>query len=310
METVRVRRESGLRTILGLLVVAALAIIAVFAWNQWASNNTQLSIVYPTDNAELAGNTVPVKLAASQNLQDKLNSAAGKVQIITYLDGKEVARGQALNYSLSSVAPGEHRLEIGLSDQTTSNSISLSVMPKPVSFTLGGGMGATNPLPTTSNSLNGIYGNVPSAPDDSIAPVPTGTPAAAQAPAPPAPTKLPVQVPASGEGGGSKLAALDQPAAQAITGAGSDASQPNTQASVYNSETSQQAAQAGTSLNVSSTQPNKKAVIAAETAAQPKADDPMSGVFRGIFAFYVAGFIVGLGLIIVLSKRHPRGNRF
>jgi len=306
METIRVRRESGVRTILGLLVVAALAVIGVLAWNQWAANNTQLSIVYPTDKAELAGNTVPVRLAASQSLQDKLNSPGGQVQIITYLDGKEVGRGQALNYSLTSVAPGEHQLEIGLSDQTTSNSVSLSVMPKPVSFTLGGGMGAANPLPTASNSLNGIYGNVPSAPDDSIALAPTATAAAAPAPAVPAPTQPPVQVPATGEGGGSKLAALAQPAGQVVAGTGADTGQPVAQANVANSETARQAAQAGTSLNVSSTQPNKQAVIAAETASQAKAADPMSGVFRGIFAFYVAGFIVGLGLIVVLRRRRGK----
>lgn len=281
METIRVRRESGVRTILGLLVVVALAVIAVLAWNQYAASNTQLTIAYPTDNAELSGNTVPVKLNASASLQNKLNSSAGQVQIITYLDGKEVARGQALNYSLTSVAPGEHRLEIGLSDQTTKNGLTLSVMPKPVAFTLGGGMGAANSLPTASNGLNGVYGNVPAAPNDSSAAVATATPAPAQAPA-----NSPVQLPASGEGGGSNLAALDQAATQANA-----------------SETSQQVAQAGSNLNVSSTQPNRQAVNAAETTLPAKADDPMSGVFRGIFAFYVAGFIVGLGLIILLSRR-------
>jgi hypothetical protein len=158
-----------MRTILGLLGVVALAVIAVLAWNWWAGNNTQLTVIYPTDKAELAGNTVPVRLGASQDLRDKLATSSGQVQIITYLDGKEVARGQALEYNLTSVAPGEHRLEIGLSDQTKTNSVSLSIVPKPVSFTLGGGSGAASPLPSASNSLNGVYGSQPSYTDSNIA---------------------------------------------------------------------------------------------------------------------------------------------
>ena len=290
-----------MRTILGLLGVVALAVIGVLAWNWWAGNNTQLTVIYPTENAELAGNTVPVRLGASQDLRNKLNSSSGQVQIVTYLDGKEVARGQALEYNLTSVAPGEHRLEIGLSDQTNNNAVSLSVMPKPVSFTLGGGSGAANALPPASNSLNGIYGATPSAPDANIAaPVPTATPAANPAPVAPAPTQAPVQVPASGMGGGAKAAAMAQPAADAV--ANVNAGQV---AAVQSSETARQAAQAGTqtNLNVSPTKPNRQAVIAAETARQDQGDNPLSAVFRGLMAFYVAGFVVGLGLILYLLRR-------
>jgi hypothetical protein len=298
METIRVKRGSGIRTIIMLLVVVALAVIGVLVWNQWAAGNTQLTILYPKNGAELTGDAVPVQLAASPALQEKLTDVPGQVEIITYLDGKEVARSAALSYNLTGVAPGEHRLEIGLSDQSQANSVSLSVMPTPVSFTLGGGRGAANPLPTASNSLNGVYGNVPAAPDDNVAaPVPTATPAAAQAP-----TNPPVQVPSSGEGGGSKLAALDQSAVQQVADTTSD---PAT-----SSETSQQAAQAqtqaGTGMKISSTQPNRQAVVAAETAAQAQNSDPMGGVFRAIFAFYVAGFIAGLGLIIVLSRHRNK----
>jgi len=296
-----------MRTILGLLGVVALAVIAVLAWNWWAGNNTQLTVIYPTDKAELAGNTVPVRLGASQDLQDKLTSSSGQLQIITYLDGKEVARGQALEYNLTSVAPGEHRLEIGLSDQTKTNSVSLSVVPKPVSFTLGGGSGAANPLPSASNSLNGVYGSQPSYPDSNIsAPVPTATPATNQVPAAPAPTRAPVQVPASGMGGGSKAASIAQPAGDAVANVNS--SQAAVQSNAVSSETASQAAQAGnqTNLNVSSTQPNRQAVIAAETAKPAQPESQMSSVFRGIFAFYIAGFIVGLGLIVFLKRR--QGN--
>ncbi|MBN9391960.1 MAG: hypothetical protein J0I20_28245 [Chloroflexi bacterium] len=297
METIRVKKESGIRTILLLLVVVALVVIGVLVWNQWAAGNTQLTILYPRDGAELSGDAVPVQLAANPALQQKLTNMPGQVEIITYLDGKEVARTSALNYTLTGVAPGEHRLEIGLSDQTQANSVSLSVMPTPVSFTLGGGRGAANPLPSASNSLNGVYGNVPAAPDDNIAaPVPTATPAA------PTPINPPVQVPASGEGGGSKLAAINQPAVQQVAN--------NTTNPATSSETSQQAAQAGAQagagMKISSTQPNQQAVVAAETAAQAQNSDPMGGVFRAIFAFYIAGFIAGLGLIIVLSRRRNR----
>jgi hypothetical protein len=276
-----------------LLVVAALAVIGVLVWNQWAAGNTQLTILYPKDGAELSGDAVPVQLAASPALQEKLTNMPGQVEIITYLDGKEVARSAALSYNLTGVAPGEHRLEIGLSDQTQANSVSLSVMPTPVSFTLGGGRGAANPLPTALNSLNGVYGNVPAAPDDNVAaPVPTATPAA------PAPTNPPVQVPSSSEGGGSKLAVLDQPAVQQVADTTSDPAPA--------SETSQQAAQAGTGMKISPTKPNRQAVVAAETATQAQNTDPMGGVFRAIFAFYVAGFIAGLGLIIVLSRHRNK----
>ncbi len=296
-----------MRTILGLLGIVALAVIAVLAWNWWAGSNTQLSVIYPTDKAELAGNTVPVRLGVSQNLRDKLMASSGQLQIITYLDGKEIARGQALEYNLTSVAPGEHRLEIGLSDQTKTNSVSLSVVPKPVSFTLGGGSGATNPLPSASNSLNGVYGSQPSVPDANIAaPVPTATPASNQAPAAPVATRAPVQLPASGIGGGSKAASAAKPSdAVANTNAGQVAAVQSTDIS---SGTSRQAALAGnqTSLNVSSTQPNHQAVIAAETAGPAQAENQISSVFRGIFAFYIAGFIVGLGVILFLKRR--QGN--
>ncbi len=295
-----------MRTILGLLGIVALAVIAVLAWNWWAGSNTQLSVIYPTDKAELAGNTVPVRLGASQDLRDKLTASSGQLQIITYLDGKEIARGQALEYNLTSVAPGEHRLEIGLSDQTKTNSVSLSVVPKPVSFTLGGGSGATNPLPSASNSLNGVYGSEPSIPAANIAaPVPTATPAPNQAPAAPAATRAPVQLPASGMGG-SKAASAAKPSDVVVnTNAGQVAAVQSTDIS---SGTAQQAALAGnqTSLNVSSTQPNHQAVIAAETARPAQAENQLSSVFRGIFAFYIAGFIVGLGVIVFL-KRH-QGN--
>jgi hypothetical protein len=59
-------------------------------------------------------------------------------------------------------------------------------------------------------------------------------------------------------------------------------------------------------MKISSTQPNRQAVVAAETAAQAQNSDPMGGVFRAIFAFYVAGFIAGLGLIIVLSRHRNK----
>lgn len=285
-----------MRTLLGLLAVVGLVIIAVLAWNWWAGNTTQLTVLSPTQNAELAGNTVPVRLGASPDLREKLSSSPNQVQIITYLDGKEVARGQALEYNLTSVAPGEHRLEIGLSDQAKNEAISLRVMPQPVSFTLGGGSGASNALPPASNSLNGVYGSQPSAPDSNIAqPLPTATPVAQQVPAAPAPSKAPVQVPASGMGGGSNVVA------------NTSAGQANAVQSIdVSSENAKQAAQTGTitSINVASTQPNRQAVIAAETAqpaAQP--DNPLSAVFRGMLAFYVAGFVVGLGLIFYLKRR-------
>lgn len=297
-----------MRTILGLLGVVALAVIVALAWNWWAGNNTQLTVIYPTDKAELAGNTVPVRLGASQDLRDKLTASSGQVQIITYLDGKEVARGQALEYNLTSVAPGEHRLEIGLSDQTKTNSVSLSVVPKPVSFTLGGGSGAASPLPSASNSLNGVYGSQPSYPDsNNAAPLPTATPATNQVPSAPAPTRAPVQVPASGMGGGAKAASIAQPAGDAV--ANVNASQAGAvQSNAVSSETASQAAQAGnqTNLNVSSTQPNRQAVIAAETAKPAQPESQMSSVFRGIFAFYIAGFIVSLGVILFLKRR--QGN--
>lgn len=297
-----------MRTILGLLGVVALAVIVALAWNWWAGKNTQLTVIYPTDKAELAGNTVPVRLGASQDLRDKLTASSGQVQIITYLDGKEVARGQALEYNLTSVAPGEHRLEIGLSDQTKTNSVSLSVVPKPVSFTLGGGSGAASPLPSASNSLNGVYGSQPSLADSNIAaPLPTATPATNQVPAAPAPTRAPVQVPASGMGGGAKAASIAQPAGDAV--ANVNASQAGAvQSNAVSSETASQAAQAGnqTNLNVSSTQPNRQAVIAAETAKPAQPESQMSSVFRGIFAFYIAGFIVSLGVILFLKRR--QGN--
>lgn len=284
-----------MRTILGLLGVVGLVIIAVLAWNWWAGNTTQLTILSPAADAELAGNTVPVRLGASPDLREKLTSTK-QVQIITYLDGKEVARGEALEYNLTSVAPGEHRLEIGLTDTTKAEAISLRVMPQPVSFTLGGGSGANNSLPPASNSLNGVYGSQPSAPDANIPqPVPTATPVAPQVPAAPAPTQAPVQLPASGMGGGSNAVA------------NTNAGQANAVQSInVANENANQAAQAGsqTSFNIASTKPNTQAVVAAETArpaAQPA--DPLSAVFQGMLAFYVAGFVVGLGLIFYLKRR-------
>lgn len=293
-----------MRTFLGLVGIAALVVIALLAWNWWAGSHTQISVIYPTENAELSGNTVPVQLGASPDLREKLTSATGQLQIITYLDGKEVARGKDLEYNLTAVPPGEHRLEIGLSDRTNSDSISLSVMPTPVSFTLGGGSGAANVLPAASNSLNGVYGNQPPAANPEIAaPAPTATPASIKVPAVPAPTKAPVQLPASGLGGGAQAASLAQPAGQAAQNV--NASQAAVQPGADSSGTARQAALAGnqTNLNVSSTQPNYQAVLSVETAKPAPTNNQMSGVFRGIFAFYIAGFVVGLGAMLFLKRR-------
>jgi len=298
-----------MRTFLGLVGIAALIVIGVLAWNWWSGNNAQISVIYPTQNAELSGNTVPVRLAASPALAEKLASAGDQLQIITYLDGKEVGRGNDLTYNLTAVPPGQHRLEIGLSDRTNSNSVSLSVMPTPVSFTLGGGSGAANALPGSANSLNGVYGNQPSAPNPDIAaPVATATPATNQVPVAPIPTQAPVQVPASGMGGGASAAALAQPAGPPV--AQNDAPQAAIQPGADGTGTARQAALAGnqTSLNVSATRPNYQAVNAAETAKPAPADSQMAGVFRGIFAFNIAGFIVGLGALLFLKRR--RGKLF
>jgi hypothetical protein len=292
-----------MKTILGLLGIVAVAFLAVLAWNWWAGNNTQLSVIYPAENAELAGNTVPVRLSASPGLRDKLTSSNSQVEIVTYLDGKEVARGKNLEYNLTSVPPGEHRLEIALSDKTSTNGVSLSVVPKPVSFTLGGGSGAANPLPPASNSLNGVYGNQPTAPDSNIAaPVATAAPDTNPVPAAPVATQAPVQVPASGNGGGARVGAIAQPAGESLA-ASNAAVHPGAA-----NEPARQAALAGnqTSLPVASTQPNSQAVISAETSNPVNPESPMSGVFRGIFAFYIAGFIVGLAVILFL--KHRQGN--
>jgi hypothetical protein len=307
---IEVRSVGAMRTFLGLVGIAALIVIGVLAWNWWAGNNAQISVIYPTQNAELSGNTVPVRLAASPALAEKLNSAGDQLQIITYLDGKEVGRGNDLTYNLTAVPPGQHRLEIGLSDRTNSNSVSLSVMPTPVSFTLGGGSGAANALPGAANSLNGVYGNQPSAPNPDIAaPVATATPVANQVPAAPAPTQAPVQVPASGMGGGASAASLAQPASQAAVQS-ANAPQAAVQPGADDTGTARQAALAGnqTSLSVSATRPNYQAVSAAETAKPAPPDNQMAGVFRGIFAFNIAGFMVGLGALLFFKRR--RGKLF
>jgi hypothetical protein len=110
-------------------------------------------------------------------------------------------------------------------------------------------------------------------------------------------------------GGGALAASLAQPASQAAA-MGVNAPQAAIQPGADGSGTARQAALAGnqTSLNVSDTQPNYQAVNAAETAKTAPTDNQMAGVFRGIFAFNIAGFIVGLGALLFLKRR--RGKLF
>src|SRR5438105_1172484 len=121
-----------MRTLLGLVGVVVMAVLAVLAWNWWNTNNAQLMIAYPNDGAVLTGNTVPVKLVPNQEIKTKVTQPGSPVAIITYLDGKEISRGKEFDYSLTAIAPGQHKLEIGLADETKDSGVSLYVMPKPV----------------------------------------------------------------------------------------------------------------------------------------------------------------------------------
>ncbi len=82
-----------MRTILGLLGVLAIAVAAVVAWNWWNSRTDDLRVVYPTEGAALAGNSVAVRLAAEPSIRHRLDAPASTLQIVTYLNGKEIGRG-------------------------------------------------------------------------------------------------------------------------------------------------------------------------------------------------------------------------
>lgn len=280
-----------MKTIAGLIGVVALAVLAVLAWNWWNNGNSSpVKVVYPTEGAVLSGNSVPVRLSADQNLVNKLNTAGSETQIITYLNGKEVNRSRQLDYNLTAIQPGQHRLEIGVSDQANAQGVSLSVMPKPVNFVLGGGSGANQ------NTVPGAEGNIYSQGPGEAAvvnvPVPTPTatpPVVVNIPAPaPEPTALPQNVPAalpaSGAGGTSAL-----PRALSNTDVSA------AQVAIPNGSQSQ--------LPVSATKVSPKAVASAELAQQNQNENPLSGAFRGMLVFYLLALIVAIGAIFVVARQ-------
>ena len=282
-----------MRTILGLLGVVAFAVIAVLAYQWWAGNNaTQLTVLYPTDGATLAGNSVPVRLNASQELKNKLNTPGNQTQIVTYIDDKEVGRSSNLEYTLSAVPPGEHRMTVGISTQDSGKTgVNLNLMPKPVSFTLGGGSGANQNAGSLPPGVSSNYNAEPVAPTPT--PVAINVPAATPVPAP-APTAPPA-LPATGNGGLARANAPQIPVA-AVSQPQVLAARPVQPAAIIDGSQTQ--------LVLSNTQVNTDAVIAADHAAQTaNHDDFMSVAFRWIGAFYVAAFVVALGVVLLVQRR-------
>ncbi|HEX2916265.1 MAG TPA: hypothetical protein VH186_36225 [Chloroflexia bacterium] len=280
-----------MRTILGLLGVAVIAVLAVLGWNWWQANSAQLQITNPTDGATLTGNTVAVRLQADPTLTNRLNQPDSTVRIVTYLDGKEVNRGTSLQFNLVGVAPGQHRMEVGVVEQSsTQNGVSLNIMPRPVNFTLAGGAGANqnSQIPGVSSAQNNPDYSI-----DQTAPTPTAAPAVPVVPPTPENVR---SLPSSGMGGGQNLAAVAPPAVNQAVAAASDNSSSATQAIVVDGSRSQ--------LRVSPTRVNPDAIQAAEVAQQRGSqDNGMQTFFRVMGAFYVAGFIVALGAMFAFSRR-------
>ncbi len=285
-----------MRTIIGLVAVVAVAVLAVLAWNWWANSNSQVQIIYPTEGAALSGNTVPVRLSASSEIASKLKAPGSQMQVVTYLNSKEVNRGKELEYNLTTVPPGQYKLEIAMSDQNGKEGVSLNLLPKPINFTLGGGVGASQDSgivpPGTYSEPNAANANVP-VPETTPTPVVINVPAT---PAPVVPTPAPA-LPATGLGGGQtrQLAGVNnavQPASFVSSNLNS-----GQQYAVLSGSQSQ--------LIISRTQVNPNAVAAAETSRQTAApaENALTVLFRGMWAFYIAGFVVLLGLILTLKGR-------
>ncbi len=289
-----------MRTILGLLAVVVVAVLAVLAFQWWNGNKEAVSIVYPAEGTSLAGNTVPVRLNTNQDIKNKLNAPGGQTEIVTYLDDKEVGRSKSLDYNLTSVPPGQHRLSIGMIDGSNGqNGVNLNLMPKSVSFILGGGSGANaSPSNLPSGTSNSPYNSEANA----VPPQPTATPVAYQAPAPVS-TPVPVVVgaPATGMGGMSRQVIVPQaqtniaPAPVIASNSQLKAGQ-LPQSVVTNGSQSQ--------LVLASTQVNREALINADRAKDTSSQETGIDVaFRWIGAFYLAAFIVALGLVLVVQKR-------
>lgn len=267
-----------MRTVLGLIGLVIVVVLAVLAWNWWANNSSQVAIIYPTEGAALAGNSVPVRLSADPNFKKTLVQPDNQMELITYLDGKEVSRGKALEYNLTDISPGQHRLEVGLSDQNKQSGISLHIMPKPVSFTLGGGSGASSILPP--GVTNGLYSTVPQnqAEVSSIS-VPAAEVAAS----------APKLAPATGLGGLQAASIAKQPASAPVE---LDART----AAIANGSNSQ--------LLISKTQVDPQAIAVADQSRsiQMASEPAMMTFFRWLIALYIAGFVVALGVVILRGR--------
>ena len=289
-----------MKTLLGLLAVVAVAVVAVLAYQWWAGNKSPVTISYPTDGTVLAGNTVPVRLNATQDVQTKLSAPGSTTEIVTYLDNKEVGRTKDLSYSLTSIAPGQHQLSVAMVEDTNGqNSASLNLMPQPVSFTLGGGSGASD-----SNVLPpGVNANPYNSDASVVQPQATATPATDQIPAatvapivPAAPVQAPAALPDTGMGGLQRQ--VKAPDVNNV------ASQP---AIVSNAQAAQPVAvmvdQSSSQLAVANTQVNTDALVSANQVQNAGGEDAMSVIFRLVAAFYIAGFIVALGFVMITQKR-------
>jgi hypothetical protein len=179
------------------------------------------------------------------------------------------------------------------------NGVSLNLMPQPVSFTLGGGSGASD-----SNVLPpGVNSNPYNSDASVVQPQATATPATDQVPAPTvapivpqAPAQAPAALPDTGMGGLQRQ--VQKPEFSNV------ASQP---ALASNAQAAQPVAvmvdQSSSQLAVANAQVNTDALVSANQVQNAGGEDAMSVIFRLVAAFYIAGFIVALGFVMMTQKR-------
>jgi hypothetical protein len=254
-----------MRFFLGLLGLLAILAAGIIGYN-WLVGNNSVKIESPQNGATLYTDSVRVQLSASDKTQATLVESGPEYQLVTYLDGQEAHRGKELAFDIPNVKAGSHELKVGIADHRQNMLDNIALQPGPVRFTVSPSAShvAANDSSISSFNNSQVKDN---ANQVVVVETPTPTPE-------PQPTPGPVAaLPASGEGGGSRL--LNSSAA-------------NLKVSAVNP---------GVRVNFDNPAP-------ASQVAAP--EPPMHSVFRSLIAFYVASFIVGLVFVGFGLRRRRR----
>ncbi len=159
-----------MRTILGLLGIAAVLAALIIGYN-WFTGTNSLKIETPSKGSTLYTDTARVKLSASDATQATLAQTGNEYQIVTYVDGREVRRGKDLTYDISKLSAGKHELKVAIADNRNSVLDKIALQPGAVDFTVSPTAATGEPYNTLGSAID--TGNTNSTVQQ---PAPTPTP--------------------------------------------------------------------------------------------------------------------------------------